>query len=403
VTTISAIGTYLPTWGSTRARQAGDDEDAVTLAVAAGRAALGVSEPTVIRRVVLISRDLPLLEGDNGAPLLAGLGLGDDLPVRETIGGAPAALDAVVEASDATLVIGVDVTGSAGASAVLCGGDGAAITVAGRVVRSLPVSSRDTAGNTSDYADPRLLRELGVNESLARLGNPKPVAVAGLGPRESAAICIGSPAPLPTVGASSLGFALAALAEQDTSGLLLAAEQATLTLAELGPGRIAVVRDEREPQPRPKGTRAAGSSVSISLPAYERAFDAKLRLAAARCRSCGTLSYPPRYRCLECGAEGGLGVSTDLVPLPRRGEAYSLSTVHVPVPGLISPYTIVIVELGDTGVRSLVRLTGAPPDSVTIGDAGTMVFRLVAVRQGVPDYGYAFLPDRIAADEQGAA
>lgn len=65
----------------------------------------------------------------------------------------------------------------------------------------------------------------------------------------------------------------------------------------------------------------------------------------------------------------------------------------MPVPGLISPYTVVIVELGDSGVRTLVRLTGATPGSVDIGDTGSLVFRLVAVRQGVPDYGYGFLPD----------
>ena len=73
-------------------------------------------------------------------------------------------------------------------------------------------------------------------------------------------------------------------------------------------------------------------------------------------------------------------------------EVYSLATVHVPVPGLATPYTVVLAELGDTGVRTLVRLTGAPPGSVAIGDRGRMVFRRVAVRMGVPDYGYAFLP-----------
>ena len=74
------------------------------------------------------------------------------------------------------------------------------------------------------------------------------------------------------------------------------------------------------------------------------------------------------------------------------------------MPGLISPYTLVLVELGDSGVRTLVRLTGAEPGSVRIGDTGTLVFRLVAVRQGIPDYGYAFLPDRTAhADVRGAA
>ena len=37
---IAAIGTYLPPWGSAAARIAGDDEDVVTMAVQAGRAAL---------------------------------------------------------------------------------------------------------------------------------------------------------------------------------------------------------------------------------------------------------------------------------------------------------------------------------------------------------------------------
>jgi hypothetical protein len=35
-----AIGTYLPCWGAPQHRVAGDDEDAITLAVEAGRAAL---------------------------------------------------------------------------------------------------------------------------------------------------------------------------------------------------------------------------------------------------------------------------------------------------------------------------------------------------------------------------
>jgi uncharacterized OB-fold protein len=69
-----------------------------------------------------------------------------------------------------------------------------------------------------------------------------------------------------------------------------------------------------------------------------------------------------------------------------------MSTVHVPVPGLVSPYSLVLAELGDTGVRVLAQLTGAPPGSVAIGDRGTLVLRRVAVRSGVPDYGYGFLP-----------
>jgi uncharacterized OB-fold protein len=404
MSTIIRIGTALPTWGSAKARQVGDDEDAVTLAVAAGSATLGddAAVRAAITSVVLVSRDLPLLEGGNSAPLLGGLGLPDTLLVRETVGGPPAALDAILTAGDGTLVIGAD-TGrrdgsSAGASAVLVGSGGASITSLGRVTRSMPTTARDADGNRTDYADPRLLRERGVNESLARLGSPKAVAVAGIVGKEIAGLCTGTPPALQSTGASALGFALAALAEAGTTGPVLAIEQATVSLADLGAGAVTVTRDEPAPQPRPDGKLAPGNSVSISLSAYERAFDAKLRLDAARCTSCGTLSYPHRFRCIECGSEA----PTDTVALPRDAEIYTQATVRVPVPGLVSPYTVTLVELGDTGVRVLVKLTGAAPGSTSIGDRGRMVFRLVAVRQGVPDYGYAFLPER-SSDAKGAA
>ena len=399
MSSISRIGTALPPWGSEAARTVGDDEDAVTLAVAAGLAALGDTDPSTIGDVVVVSRDFPLLEGGNSAALLAGLGCDDGVRIREIIGGSPAVLDAIAHAGDGTLVIGSDAAGSAGASAVLCGPSGAAVELTGRVTRSMPVTTRDARGNSSDYADPRLLRERGVNESLARLGDPRPIAAAGLSAREAGSVCDGSPPKLVTTGASAIGFALAALVEQGASGTVLAVEQATLVAARLGEGNVIVARDEPAARPRPGGQLAPGASVSISLSAYERAFDAKLRLAAAECPDCGELSYPPRHRCIECGSEQ----PTTLVPLPRRGEAYSVATIRVPVPGLISPYTVVIVELGDTGVRTLVRLTGATPGSVAIGDTGRLVFRLVAVRQGVPDYGYGFLPDSAQAEQKGAA
>ena len=81
---VASVGTYLPCWGSSLQRVAGDDEDAVTMAVEAGRAALtggGAAE-----RVVVVSRDLPLLESSNAAVLLAGLGLDPELEVDERLG-----------------------------------------------------------------------------------------------------------------------------------------------------------------------------------------------------------------------------------------------------------------------------------------------------------------------------
>ena len=75
---IRAIGTYLPPWGSAAARVAGRDEDALTMAVQAGRAALGDAGVDV-HHVVFITRDLPLLDGRQRCRTDRGAGApGDD-------------------------------------------------------------------------------------------------------------------------------------------------------------------------------------------------------------------------------------------------------------------------------------------------------------------------------------
>ncbi len=102
---ICSIGTYLPPWVKGKSRVKGPDEDALTMAVAAGR----VTDPgATAQRVVLVSRDFPLLEGGNGAVLLAGLSLSSDVPVSEVLGGAPAVLDQILGAMDGTLVLAAD-------------------------------------------------------------------------------------------------------------------------------------------------------------------------------------------------------------------------------------------------------------------------------------------------------
>jgi uncharacterized protein len=398
MTTISTVGTYLPRWGTDRARAAGPDEDAVTLGVAAGQAALAGVDPAAVRRVVFLTRDLPLLEGGNAAPLLAGLGLAPDVPVVEQVGGAPAVLDALADASAGTLVVAADVE-PAGAAAAFVGDTGAALTLTSRVVRSLPVRARSGDGVVRDYEDPRLLRERGVGLAVERLDlAAKPDVVAGLPAKQAAALAGGRPPALPTTGASSTLFALAALAESAPQGLLLAVEQGSATAAEVV-GSPTVHRDEPAPRPAPAYTWTSGPDISISLPAYERAFEPKLRWEAGACGECGALAFPPRRRCLTCGSESGW----TLTPLPRSGEVYSTVTIHVPVPGLPTPYSLAIVEL-DRGVetRALVKVTGAVPGTVQIGDRGRLVLRRVAVRSGVPDYGYGFLPDDPGSPDDAA-
>jgi uncharacterized protein len=417
MTHVSAIATYLPCWGSARGRVAGGDEDAVTLAVEAGRAVIGAADDGDlaagggagagggadlagaggVQRVVLVSRELPLLEGGNAAVLLAGLGLDPEIEVSERLGGAPAALDALTSARPQTLVIAADVQPFAGAAAALVAGSGLPVVPVARVARSLPVRTRSAAGQVHEYGDPRLLRERGVLASLAALavdGADKPLAFAGVDARQAVSVCAGQPPALPTTGASSALFALAALAESRSAGPLFAAEQATVSGVQVGDGVAVVRRVEPVARPLPASTFTPGKEIPVSLAAYDRAFSAKVRFEAGRQAGTGELDFPPRYR---IGTDGALHTDYTLVPLPRTGTVYTGVTVRIPVPGLATPYSLVIVELDGVDVRVLARVTGASPGAVTIGDRGRMVLRLVAVRSGVPDYGYAFCPEEAAA------
>ena len=99
------------------------------MAVAAGRAA---DPGASAQRVVMVSRNFPLLEGGNGAVLLAGLSLGADVPVAEVLGGAPAVLDQAAHAEPGTLVIAADDSDAAVGAAALLTGDSGADLDAGR-------------------------------------------------------------------------------------------------------------------------------------------------------------------------------------------------------------------------------------------------------------------------------
>jgi len=387
---ITRIGTYLPVWSGPGGRKTGPDEDAITMAVEAGRAALGETLAEDVRLVVLVTRDLPLMEGGNAAALLAGLGLPRSTDVVERVGGAPAMLDGLTAAEVGTLVIAADASGSAGAAAAWNGTGGGSLTALSRVHRSLPLRSRGQDGVVHEDEDPRLQRERGLRASLEASGLPgKPVSAAGLSSRDAAAWCEGRPPELPTTGASAPLFALAAHAEQRSGGIVAAVDQATISTANWEPAAVSVLRLERPALERPTRRYTPGPEIKLSLAAYDRAFDAKLRWEAGACPACGTLAFPPRLRCLGCGEEG----SATLVPLPRTGTVYTATTIHVPVPGLSSPYTLAVVQLDGVDVRALVPVADTANATVEIGEPGQLVFRKMATRTGISDYGYAFTPE----------
>ena len=399
MTDVVSIGTYLPPWSSGDRRVKGPDEDALTMAVAAGRAA---DPGASAQRVVMVSRNFPLLEGGNGAVLLAGLSLGANIPVAEVLGGAPAVLDQAAHAEPGTLVIAADDSDAAvGAAALLTGGSGATLTPVARQTRSLPLLARSDDGTRHAYVDPRLQREVGVRATLARLGltgRPTVAAVCGV-----KAALVGRPFDTAaaiedeSISAAAVVRLLADVIDKGATGLVIAIEQSTVSVAALecggSPPRIG--RDELPARELPKMRVAQGVGIPISMAAYARAFEPKIRWEAAvfdeRPGIDTAPQFPPRVRVDDSGA---LADQYRLEPLPRTGTVYTQTTIRIPVPDLPSPYSLAVVQLDDSPVRVLLKVTGVPAGETTIGQAGSVVLRKIATRSGIPDYGYAFWPGR---------
>lgn len=394
---VTSLSLYRPTWSADGvARSPGSDEDEITMVVAALRPLVEAGE--VLRRIVVVTRSPALVEGNAAAVIAHAVGL-PDLPVQHVLGGGPSVIDQMLSGASGTAVVGVEVCGASGAGAVLLADSGADLSAEGRERTSLPARVRHLGDAAArNYDDPRLLREIAWRPAL--------ISLAGDGP----SIAVGVPASLADVagadraaseavgvdGPAAVAFGLAACAERG-GGRLVAVEQDVAAAVRLT-GSPTVHRSERPAIAWPDLRYGGDAEIPISLAAYARAFEAKVGLQAGCCPNCSTLSCPPRYHCLECGAEGAVA----LVALPRRATVYTVVTVRVPVPGLTSPYTLAIVELEGVDVRLLVQVADVPPGSTAIGDEGELVLRKVADRHGIPDYGYAFCPSVETVREEAA-
>src|SRR5688572_11867917 len=119
---VTGVGLYRPAWSTPDGKRApGPDEDMVTMAVAAGQAALGKGSA---EHVILVSADPEGMSGPVAAVVLSALRLPMQTPVELRVGGSPAVCDALRSALPGTLVAAVSQTGSPGAAAALVGDDG---------------------------------------------------------------------------------------------------------------------------------------------------------------------------------------------------------------------------------------------------------------------------------------
>jgi uncharacterized protein len=389
---ISALATYRPSWVDARGRRTlGPDEDVATLAVSAGRL-LG-NRLAVVDRVVLVTRRPDALLGTAPEVVLEGLGLDPSTPFAEQVGGAPATVETLLAAHPGTLVVAVDPLAPAASAAALVQAGPLALGRPATARHSVPVRTLPLPGAADRvYDDPRLLREQGWKRAAAEVAGEgaHPVAVAGVPAKVAASLVRGALPGIPETEAAAPLLVLARTATDGKDVRLVAVENGhavavDVTLA----GPLPVLAAERAAHQAPATWEpTAAAEIPASPAAYGRAFEAKVGFKAGVC-SCGERHYPPRAQCVACGALDG----QHLEPLPRSASVYSAVTVRAPVPGKTVPYALAVVDLDGTDVRALVHVTDDPPGSAPIGAAGRLVLRRIAVRAGVPDYGYAFQPE----------
>ncbi len=132
----------------------------------------------------------------------------------------------------------------------------------------------------------------------------------------------------------------------------------------------------------------------ISLPQFEATLDERLRLVAAKCDACDTLTYPKRPICPSCGGDA----FTDQ-PLSGKGEIYSFTHIlGATVPSefdeeqQISGDVCVAVLQLDEGPRLIARLADVTPDALEIGLRVEARVRKLYDQEGVQRYGLKFVP-----------
>jgi len=123
---------------------------------------------------------------------------------------------------------------------------------------------------------------------------------------------------------------------------------------------------------------------------YWREIPQRSRLEAARCTSCGAISFPPRLICPQCRSR-----RFEAVTLKEEGKilAYTVTRVGPSQFADQTPYAVGVIELDD-GVRILTQITDCDFDQLAPGQRVRLEFRRIQKQgeAGILCYGYKCVP-----------
>ena len=119
---------------------------------------------------------------------------------------------------------------------------------------------------------------------------------------------------------------------------------------------------------------------------YHREVPQRYRLEAAKCSSCGLISFPPRLVCPGCK-----GRIFEKINLNSEGKILSFTIIRVGSDKFSkeTPFAVGVIELND-GVRITAQIADADPGQISIGQKVRIVFRRIQDdgRAGIHCYGY---------------
>jgi 3-hydroxy-3-methylglutaryl CoA synthase/uncharacterized OB-fold protein len=122
-----------------------------------------------------------------------------------------------------------------------------------------------------------------------------------------------------------------------------------------------------------------------SAPALVREERQNLRLWAQRCEACGTVAYPRRHLCGQCGSS-----RLREHKLARRGRVFTFTRDHL-VPTPDPPTVMAVVDL-EGGGRFYAQVTDCDPGAVAVDMPVELTFRRLHEGEGYPVYFWKFRP-----------
>ncbi len=128
-----------------------------------------------------------------------------------------------------------------------------------------------------------------------------------------------------------------------------------------------------------------------SIPRFWREIKSHYRLVGTKCRKCGRISYPSSTTCRYCGSR-----DVEEIELWERGRVVTWTIIYSAPEGFneYKPLVIAIVELLESKVKILTRLTDVDPEEIREGMIVEPVLRRISEdgETGIIHYGVVFRP-----------